>query len=194
MKYIFSLLLVFICSASFGATSQVNSIVQPATGINNNATTSANQTPITLPFSTTNLDAIVRLIAPADAQTANNYVNFGNQSNPSTSLAAYQVPAGKKLYLYMMYCTANAATNPGITFGYGTAALGTISGQAGAPTGSVEYGQSTGGAGGYYINITGTGSIYQLPIWLVFPANSYPYQRMNTAQSVQRCWYDGIVQ
>ena len=163
-KYLTLLLMVLVAGEAFGATAQVNNVVQ-FSGVSQTSGLSTYQT---VPIQAIDTSGFVTLGGGVSSSTSGNYIQLRQVSGTN-----YQVPADKVFYITDFWGFSAAAS--ALAFGYGTAALGSDN-TATPPTGSktLLFNTSLGTAGPFNSLSTSATSHWSFP-GLSFPGGSFPY-------------------
>lgn len=169
MKFL-SLLLLVLTSAAFGATAQVNNVQMVGGG------GTSSSPGVIIPEG--NAAGYKTLLATADTAGANS--TYWRFTDPSNSVASYQVPAGKKFQITSMciISTCSTLTDCEVTLGTGTAAV--TNGSASAPAGDFPWITATPSGNNAtlfgLVNSNGALTCVQLPF--SFAQNLFPYMKV----------------
>lgn len=166
IKSVLSIVLIYLITISsvFGATAQVNNVVNPGGGINS-------QIPaFTLPADSVNSAKLITLSGGVGSTATNAWYSL---SKLNSGNAQYQVPVGKTLYIIGFYCGTASVNN--IMFGYATASFSFAT--TSTPTGATNYSPNNDAASsGLYCSGSHASPVY-MAISMSFPASSYPFFR-----------------
>lgn len=167
-----SLILFLVSGLAFGATAQVNSVVNFG-GVKDSGQTSGPNvsTPESSHYGTGSGGvAGYKTIICGATGTAGYYLQCYDVSSGSAS--QYQVPSNKKFYITKII----AWTNNGITLSLGTATASFTHNSSGAPTGKVDWCGSTGDYC-FFGAAYPAASAFELPITI--QSSLYPWMRLN---------------
>lgn len=174
--------MVLMTGEAFGATAQVNNVVQ-FSGINQAGAISTYQT---VPIQAIDSSGFVTLGGGVSSSTSGNYIQLRQVSGTN-----YQVPSDKVFYITDFW--AFSASASALAFGYGTAALGSDNTST-PPTGSktLLFNTSLGTAGPFYSLSTSATSHWSFP-GLSFPGGSFPYFITGANTQAYQIFVVGIV-